>query len=149
MTFWYPYLNVATRFFAIATIALFAGNCLPAAPATDVARFDKYVGKYPSGLLKGEPDVKRRLQTLLGANYSLFMERLQVESPIENVKGVLVAKGCMAHGCGVEEAVLLIDLSGGKFHCAIRSDSYSGKVKTFSEDPAHLPSAALKYALGE
>src|SRR5258708_1103003 len=128
--------------------ALLAGHCLHAAPAADRARFEKYVGKYPSNLLKGEPGLKKRLQTLLGANYSLFMERLEVETPIENIKGILVAKGCMAHGCGVEEAILLIDLSNGKFHCAIRSDAYSGKPKTFSEDPAHFPSAALKYALG-
>ncbi len=140
------------RKFLTATLMLSvlpAGNCLQGAPATDRARFEKYVGKYPSNLLKGEPDVKRRLQTLLGDNYSLFMERLQVETPIENITGILVAKGCMAHACGVEESILLINLSDGRLHCAIRSDAYSDKVKTFSEDRDHFPAAALKYALGD
>jgi hypothetical protein len=72
---------------------------------------------------------------------------MQVEVPFENIQGILVGKVCQAHGCGSEDAALFIDLSDGKLHCAIRSGTYSDKVKTFSEDRAHFPSAALKYAL--
>ena len=100
-----------------------------------------YVGKYPSDLLKGVPSLKRRLRVLLGANYSIFMERLQTEMPIENVDGVLVARGCMAHSCGEEEAVLVINLADGKLHCAILSEKFGGKFKVFSEDKAHIPGA--------
>ena len=126
---------------------LFSTNCVRAAAGADGQRYAKYAGKYPSEFLKAEPDVKRRLQAILGANYSFFTGRLQTEMPIENVKGVLVAKGCKAHECGAELAIILITLSDGKIHCAIRSESYPKKVKTFSEDPQHFPSAALDYAL--
>jgi hypothetical protein len=128
---------------------LSAGGATQAAPGTAGQRFEKYVGKYPSEFLKAEPEVKRRLQAILGTSYSFFMGRLQTEMPIEGYKGVLVTKGCKAHECGSELAIIFITLSDGKVHCAIRSDSYSNasKVKTFSEDPHHFPSAALKYAL--
>jgi hypothetical protein len=128
-------------------MVLLAGSLVQTAPGADGEGFKKYAGKYPSALLKAEPGVKQRLQVLLGANYSFFMERMQVEVPIEDIQGILVGKGCQAHGCGVEDAVLFMDLSVGKLHCAIRSDTYSDKVKTFSEDRAHFPSAALKHAL--
>jgi hypothetical protein len=107
-------------------------------------RWDSYVGKYPSDLLKGVPSLKPRLRTLLGANYSMFMERLQVERPIEKVEGALVGRGCMAHSCGVEEAIMAINLADGKLHCAILSDKFGGKFKVFSEDSDHVPAGLTK-----
>jgi hypothetical protein len=104
----------------------------------DLAR---YVGRYPSDLFRGEPSLKTRLRTLLGANYKSFFDRLQTEMPIENDAGVLVARGCMAHQCTIEEAILAIDLSDGKLHCAIKSDRYGGRFKTFSEDRTRIPEA--------
>jgi len=110
-------------------------------------RFTKYVNQYPNDLLKGEPDVKQRLQTLLGANYPSFIGRLQTQLPIENVKGILIARGCKAHECGSEEAILLITLSDGKLHVAIHSEHSREEIRKFSEDLAHFPDAALQYAL--
>jgi len=107
-------------------------------------RLESYVGKYPSDLLRGVPSLKTRLRTLLGRNYALFMERLQTEMPIENDAGALVARGCMAHSCGVEEAVMVINLANGKLHCAILSDKFGGKFKVFSEDSAHIPGALTR-----
>jgi hypothetical protein len=100
-----------------------------------------YVGKYPSALLKEVPSVKRRLRTVLGANYSFFMSRMQTEMPIENVEGCLVAVGCMAHSCGSEDAVMVINLSDGKMHCAIRSDKFKGGYRVYSEDKQNIPHA--------
>jgi hypothetical protein len=107
-------------------------------------RLGSYVGKNPSDLLRGVPSLKTRLRTLLGRNYALFMERLQTEMPIENDAGALVARGCMAHSCGVEEAVMVINLADGKLHCAILSDKFGGKFKVFSEDSAHIPGALTR-----
>jgi hypothetical protein len=107
-------------------------------------RLESYVGKYPSDLLKAEPTIKSRLKTLLRANYSFFMARLQTEMPIENDAGAIVARGCMAHNCGVEEAVLVINLADGKLHCAILSAKFGGKFKVFSEDKAHIPGALTR-----
>ena len=128
---------------------LFPANQTQATPPTDGQRFTKYLNKYPSEMLKAEPDAKRRLQALLGANYKSFMERLQTEMLMENKQGILVGWGCKAHECGEEMAFFFINLSDGKIHCAIRSESYSNKVKTFSEDPQHFPSAALKEVLNQ
>jgi len=114
-----------------------SASSLNASPQT----LESYVGKYPSELFKGMPAIRRRLRTLLGANYSFFMQRLQTEMPIESDDGALVARGCMAHSCGIEEAVLVINLGDGKIHCAILSSKYGGKFKVFSEDKAHLPPA--------
>ena len=106
-------------------------------------RLESYVGKYPSDLFRGVPSLKPRLRTLLGRNYALFMERLQTEMPIENDAGAIVARGCMAHSCGVEEAVLVINLSD-RIHCAILSEKFGGKFKVFSEDSAHIPGALTR-----
>ena len=109
-----------------------------AAGNRDLAR---YAGQYPSDLFRGVPGLKTRLRALLGANYKSFFDRLQTEMPIENDAGALVARGCMAHQCTIEEAILVIDLSDGKLHCAIKSDRYSGRFKTFSEDRTRIPDA--------
>jgi hypothetical protein len=110
-----------------------------AAARTTQSGLESYVGKYPSDLFKGVPGLKRKLKVLLGVNYNFFMTRLQVQMPIENVDGALVARGCMAHSCGIEEAILAINLTDGKMHCGILSDKYGHKLKIFSEDKTHLP----------
>jgi hypothetical protein len=51
----------------------------------------------------------------------------------------LVARGCMAHSCGEEEALLVINLADGKLHCAILSEKFGRKFKVFSEDKEHIP----------
>ena len=112
--------------------------------AYEPQRLESYVGKYPSDLLRGVPSIKRRLRTLLAANYSFFMNRLQTEMPIESDEGALVVRGCMAHSCGVEEAVMVINVADGKLHCAILSAKFGGKFRVFSEDKAHIPAALTR-----
>src|SRR5712691_1554276 len=90
----------------------------------------RYAGKYPSELFRKEPGQKTRLRTLLGANYNSFFARLQTEMPIENDGGVLIVRGCMAHQCTIEEAILAIDLGNDALHCAIKSNS---RFRTWSE----------------
>ena len=93
-----------------------------------------YVGRYPSELFRRVPGLKTRLRTLLGANYKAFFDRLQVEVPIENDGGALVVRGCMAHQCTIEEAILVITPEDGKLYVAIKSPRYGGGFKTFSAD---------------
>jgi hypothetical protein len=101
----------------------------------------RYVGQYPSALFKNEPGVKTRLRELLGANYTSFTSRLQVEMPIERDGDTLIARGCMAHQCTIEEAILAIDLSGGRPYVAIKSTRYGGGFKIFAEDKGSVPEA--------
>ena len=114
-----------------------------ASGTSDLAR---YVGKYPSALFKGAPALRTRLRALLGANYKMFFDRLQTEMPIENDGGVLIARGCMAHECTIEESILAIDLSANKLHVAIKSAEFRGRFKTWSEGGGNVP-AALRRAM--
>src|SRR5713226_6815362 len=102
----------------------------------------RYAGKYPSELFRKEPGLKTRLRTLLGSNYNSFFARLQTEMPIENDGGVLIVRGCMAHQCTIEEAILAIDLGNDNLHCAIKTNS---RFRTWSERGS-VP-AALRRAM--
>ena len=108
-------------------------------PTSRQGDLSSYVGKYPSELFRRVPSLKTRLRSLLGANYSVFMQRLQTEMPIEADGGAIVGHGCMAHSCGSEEAVFVI--SENKLHVAILSDKFGGKYRVFSEDKAKVPDA--------
>lgn len=98
----------------------------------------RYVGQYPSAMFRGVPSLKTRLRTLLGANYRAFFDRLQTEMPIENDRGALVIRGCMAHSCGLEEAIMVVNPDDGTLHCAIR---FNSRWRTYSENRATTPGA--------
>jgi hypothetical protein len=105
----------------------------------DLRSLQKYVGKYAGDMFKKEAGLKQRLTNLLGSNYQLFMERWDVTGPIEDDGGILFAEGCMAHACGSEESLLAIDTSKGIIYCAVLSDSFGGKIKTFYESNSSVP----------
>ncbi len=100
----------------------------------------RYVGLYPGDLFKGEPGLKRRLRALLGRNYGMFMGRLQTQMPIEDYDSALIVRGCMAHQCTIEDAILVIGRDG-RLHVAIKSQRFGGKFRIFSQDRAHIPEA--------
>jgi len=102
---------------------------------------ERYVGQYPSALFKGRPSLKTRLRQILGMNYQSFFDRFQVEMPIERDGNTLVTRGCMAHQCTIEEAILVIDLADGEPYCAIKSTKYSGEFKIFAKDKTRIPDA--------
>lgn len=131
---------------ALLMLLSFAGLSSPVAgvSAFGPQNLRSYIGKYPSALLKGEPSVRARLRAVTGAKYNFFMARLQTEMPIEEIEGCLVVVGCMAHSCGSEDAVMVINLTSGKMHCAIRSDKFNGGYKVFSEDKQNIPHALYK-----
>jgi len=104
--------------------------------ASSSAKLESYVGKYPSDLFKGVPSLKTRLRTLLGPDYNAFVGRIQTEVPIENDNGALVVRGCKAHDCTVEEAILVITLDDDTLHCAIMRKS---KWKTYTKGPTVPP----------
>lgn len=104
----------------------------------------RYAGKYPSELFRREPGLKTRLRTLLGTNYKSFFDRLQTEMPIENDGAVLIVRGCMAHQCTIEEAILAIDLGNDTLHCAIK---FNSRFRTWSERGS--APAALRRAMSQ
>ena len=104
--------------------------------------YSQYVGKYPSEMFKKEPALKTKLRTLLGTSYKAFFDRLQTEMPIEKDGDAIVARGCAAHECTVEEAILVIQ--NGTLYVALRMESKFSK--TFPADRSKLPEA-LKRAM--
>ncbi len=103
----------------------------------DPSSLEKYVGKYPSELFREVPAMKGRLRDLLGVNYKSFTDRMQVEVPFEKQGDFLITRGCMAHSCTVEEALLAIDTNDGKPYVALRFNSKF--TKTFPADRSLLP----------
>jgi len=104
--------------------------------------YSRYVGKYPSDMFKKEPALKTKLRTLLGASYKAFFDRMQTQVPIEKDGDAIVARGCAAHECTVEEAILVIQ--NGTLYVALRMESKFSK--TFPADRSKLPEA-LKRAM--
>ena len=98
--------------------------------SSDNRDLSRYAGKYPSELFRKELGLKTRLRNLLGTNFNSFFARLQTEMPIENDGGVLIARGCMAHQCTIEDAILAIDLGNDTLHCAIK---FNSRFRTWSE----------------
>ena len=111
---------------------------LPRGQSTpESSNLERYVGKYPSELFRSVPSVKTRLRELLGTNYKAFTDRMQVETPIEKDGDTIVMRGCMAHSCTIEEAILVIDLNDGTPYVALKFD---GKFRTpFAADRSRIP----------
>ena len=111
---------------------------LPRGQSTpQTSNLEGYVGKYPNELFRGVPSVKTRLRQLLGANYKAFFDRMQVETPIEKDGNTIVMRGCMAHSCTIEEAILVIDLNDGTPYVALK---FNSKFRPpFAADRSQIP----------
>lgn len=101
------------------------------------SNYEKYVGKYPNDLFRAVPSVKTRVRQLLGANYQSFNDRMQVQTPIEKDGDTIVMRGCMAHLCTIDEAILVIDLNDGTPYVALKFDSKFRPV--FAADKSRIP----------
>ena len=111
---------------------------LPRGQSTpQTSNLERYVGKYPNELFRGVPSVKTRLRQLLGTNYRDFTDRMQVETPIEKDGDTIVMRGCMAHSCTIEEAILVIDLNDGTPYVALKFNSKFRPV--FAADKSLIP----------
>ncbi|HYX28278.1 MAG TPA: hypothetical protein VE863_06905 [Pyrinomonadaceae bacterium] len=103
----------------------------------DPSDYEKYVGKYPNELFKSVPAVKTGLRQLLAINYQAFTDRMQVETPIEKDGDTIVMRGCMAHLCTIDEAILVIDLNDGAQYVALK---FAGKFRPiFAVDKSRVP----------
>ncbi|MGH9819995.1 MAG: hypothetical protein ACRD43_07475, partial [Pyrinomonadaceae bacterium] len=71
----------------------------------------KSVGKYPYDIkLLDIPDLKARLQKLMGKDFAEMKQYWNVETPIEVSGKVLKTSGCEQHNCGGNMYVLFVDL---------------------------------------
>ena len=132
-------MKLTKRIITVITLWLVVIAFPASATTTD---YSQYVGKYPSEMFKKEPALKTKLRALLGTSYKAFFDRMQVETPIEKDGDALVMRGCMAHQCTIEEALLVIQDQTP--YVALKINSKFSK--TFPADRSKLP-AALKRAM--
>jgi len=123
---------------------LCTGGWIHAQTQSEGKRYLAYVDKDIDLVFKSDLGLKRKVQTLLGSNYSAFMARMETTGGADKVQNFVVFKGCKAHECGLDEAYLLLDTDSGKMYAAIYSNAYGAKnPKRFSENPADFPSKVL------
>ena len=87
----------------------------PVAEATPkpgiMATLGKSKGKYPYELkLLDDPELKSRLQKLLGVDFAGLKADWNVETPIEIQNGILMTSGCQQHNCDGNIYYMFIDL---------------------------------------
>ncbi len=100
-------------------------------------------GEYPDTLLDNKV-IKRRFKTLLGKNYSAFMDSFETTRPFEKKGNYLFSSGCLIHACLHLESAVVVDLINKTIHAAIfRQDE---KVKYFNEDNRQTPAAIKDWA---
>jgi hypothetical protein len=89
----------------------------PAARAGDgPGELRAFVGKYPFDRVKGHsllqvPELRTRLETLLGKKGAGDLRRLDTVSPIEEQSGWLIASGCRPHNCASEQWTVAVNLA--------------------------------------
>lgn len=79
---------------------------------TTLMKLKKFAGAYPSDVhFLDQPEIKQRIETLMGSQYSNLRKYWQTETPIEVEDSVLSTTGCEAHNCAANQFVLQIDLA--------------------------------------
>lgn len=87
------------------------GKLLPKGD-TALMKLKEFVGQYPSDVkFLDQPELKQRLEDLLGSQYTNFRKYWQTETPIEVEDNVLSTTGCEVHNCAANQFVLQIDLA--------------------------------------
>jgi hypothetical protein len=111
-------ISMGARFGLSASIALASGLFSgPVANAGDTpGDLKAFVGKYPFDRVKGRsllqvPELRSRLQTLLGRSGVNDIDRLSVSVPAEEHSGWIVAHGCRPHNCSEEQWTVAVNLS--------------------------------------
>lgn len=97
-----------------------------------IAILKKSAGKYPSDIkLIENPEIKSRLQKLLGKDWPDMKAKFDVEMPNEVEDNIFKGEACEAHNCGDNRYIIYVDLGDGNinvFHIE------SGKTKKYLEN---------------
>lgn len=78
----------------------------------DLSFLLKMGGKYPyeTELFRNEP-MKTRIESIVDGKYQIFLERMEIQTPIEVNGNEVFMEGFMKHSGGEEEAALYVDVS--------------------------------------
>jgi hypothetical protein len=93
----------------------------------------KSVGKYPYEIkMLDVPDVKARLQKLMGKDFAVMKKVWNVESPIEITGKIIRTSGCEQHNCGPNQWVMFVDTDTDNinvYHTGDENKTYFEKGK--------------------
>ena len=93
----------------------------------------KSVGKYPYDIkMLDMPDLKARMQKLMGKDFATMKQYWNVETPIEVSGKVLKTSGCEQHNCGGNMYVVFVDLDKDNinvYHTGEQHGTYFEKGK--------------------
>jgi hypothetical protein len=110
--------SACVRFALTASIALAVGLAVApiASAGDDPGGLKAFAGKYPFDRVNGRsllqvPELRSRLQALLGRSGINDIDRLSVSVPVEEHAGWLVAHGCRPHNCSEEQWTVAVNLS--------------------------------------
>jgi hypothetical protein len=105
------------------------GTPKPALAAT----LRKSVGKYPYEIkLLDIPELKERLQKLMGKDFAVMKKVWNVETPLEVSGKVLKTSGCEQHNCGPNMYVMFFDVNTDNiniYHTGDENKTYFEKGK--------------------
>lgn len=109
---------------------------------TTLMPLKKFTDQYPSDAkLLDQPEIKNRLELLLGKDYDNFRKYWQTETPIKIEDNVLSTTGCEQHNCGANQYVLQIDL----MHNNINVYHFGQNIQSYLEKgPINLPPGLAK-----
>lgn len=105
----------------------------------------KWVGKYPYEVkLLKNPELRARLQKLMGRDFGDMDEHFSVETPMELEGGIFKASACEAHNCGANNYYIFVDVASDNINVyhveddKTRTYFESGKIKLPSKFAADI-----------
>jgi hypothetical protein len=117
----------------------------PAARAGDSpGDLKAFIGKYPFDRVNGHsllqvPELRSRLQALLGRAGVNDIERLSVSVPVEEHGGWLIAHGCRPHDCGEEQWTVAVNLSDYSVRACLGLEGQPVRYGATGRKPVELP----------
>jgi hypothetical protein len=132
------------RFALTASIAVTAGLLSPPLAHADPVELKAFIGKYPFDRINGRsllqvPELRARLQALLGRAGINDIERMSVSVPVEEHAGWLVAHGCQPHDCGDEQWTVAVNLSDYGVRVCLGHEGQPVRYAATGRKPVELP----------
>jgi hypothetical protein len=128
-------------FLLISTIA----PAQSAPPDSAAASYKVWIGKFPSERVNGktflqQPDVKRRVGRILGANALSDMNEMRASFRAQQYKNWLVVSGCQPHMCVDAQWTIAINLASNEtWACSAPLNTDFVLVGATDKKPTRLP----------
>ncbi len=111
-------------------------------PTTSLEFVEKWNGKtaMDAGMFE-DSTLEKRLEDLLGSEYSFFKENWNVQTPIEKEQNIYSASGCKQNDCSSYYSVVYFDVKNNNINVLIRRGIHS---RLFTENGEIILPAKMK-----